>query len=137
MVAGGSGIAGMMSILSRATQENYFAGNKGYVFFGMCTLADGFYLSDFSRMLAMAHGNLTITLAISDEEVQSPDHPDHPGIQVMGGMVHEVCAREMKGRYDNLMSFIAGPPPMVDGALRALIIEGKMTPDRIRYDKFG
>ena len=137
MVAGGSGIAGMMSILSRATQENYFADKKGYVFFGVRTLADCFYLSEFSRNLSMAHGNLSITLAISDEEVRSPDHPGHPGIQVEGGMVHEVCARAMKGRYDNLMSFIAGPPPMVEGALRTLIIEGKMTPDRIRYDKFG
>ncbi|WP_336491969.1 2Fe-2S iron-sulfur cluster-binding protein [Methylobacterium nigriterrae] len=137
MIAGGSGIAGMMSILSRAAQEGYFGSHKGYVFFGVRTLADGFYLADFSEHVAAANGNLEITLAISDEAVTSPVHPDHPHVRLAEGFVHEVCARAMKGRYDNVMSYIAGPPPMVDGALRSLIVEGRMTPDRIRYDKFG
>ena len=126
-----------MSILSRAAQEGYFNSHKGYVFFGVRTLADGFYLADFSEHVAAADGNLEITLAISDEAVTSPVHPDHPHVRLAEGFVHEVCARAMKGRYDNVMSYIAGPPPMVDGALRTLIVEGRMTPDRIRYDKFG
>ena len=43
-IAGGSGIAGMMSILSRARQERYFDQFNGYVFFGVRTFGDGFYL---------------------------------------------------------------------------------------------
>ena len=36
-IAGGSGIAGMMSILARARQERYFDQFNGYVFFGVRT----------------------------------------------------------------------------------------------------
>jgi toluene monooxygenase electron transfer component len=32
---------------------------------------------------------------------------------------------------------VAGPPPAVDAALRLLLLEGKLTADNIRYDKFS
>ncbi|WP_048709540.1 2Fe-2S iron-sulfur cluster-binding protein [Microvirga massiliensis] len=137
MIAGGSGIAGMMSMLERATQENYFDNHKGYVFFGVRTLSDCFYLSEFNRHLRKANDNLEITVTLSNESSDSQYHVSFPEIRIASGMVHEVCAQAMEGRYDNLMSYIAGPPPMVDGALRALIVGARATPDRIRYDKFG
>src|SRR5262249_42004318 len=43
-VAGGSGIAGMMSILSRACGEGYFETHDGDVFFGVRTERDAFFL---------------------------------------------------------------------------------------------
>lgn len=36
----------------------------------------------------------------------------------------------MQGCYYNVISYIAGPPPMVDVSLRTLIVEGHLTPDR-------
>src|SRR5581483_2184086 len=47
-IAGGSGIAGMMSILERARQERYFEQYAGYVFFGVRTMNDAFYLDELS-----------------------------------------------------------------------------------------
>lgn len=138
MVAGGSGIAGMMSILQRATSEGYFATHKGYVFFGVRTVDDCFYLETFGRHLDRAGGNLEVTIALSDVSPQGPVDAAHPAIRFVPGMVHEVCGRIMQDRItDRMMSYLAGPPPMVDGALRTLIGSGKVTPDRIRYDKFG
>ena len=137
MIAGGSGIAGMMSILASAAESDHFRTRKGYVFFGVRTLADGFYLEEFARRVAEANGNLEVTLALSHEEPSREDHPDHPGVKLAGGMVHEVASRAMAGRYDDLMAYVAGPPPMVDGALRALITQGGLSPSAIRYDKFG
>ena len=137
MVAGGSGIAGMMAILDRATREGYFRTRRGAVFFGVRTLADGFYLDAFSRAAEAAGDNLSITLAISHETPPGTTHPDHPRVALREGMVHQVCADAMAGACDGTMAYVAGPPPMVDGALRALIVSGRMTPDRIRYDKFG
>ena len=58
-------------------------------------------------------------------------------MKLAGGMVHEVASRAMAGRYDDLMAYVAGPPPMVDGALRTLITQGGLSPSAIRYDKFG
>ncbi|ACL57668.1 Oxidoreductase FAD-binding domain protein [Methylobacterium nodulans ORS 2060] len=137
LIAGGSGIAGMMSILDRATRDGYFRNHGGYVFFGVRTLSDCFYLDEFSRYSQEADGNLKITVALSHESCSGQQHPLHPEIRLASGLVHEVCARAMEDRYDNTMSYIAGPPPMVDGALRALIVGARATPDRIRYDKFG
>ncbi len=52
-------------------------------------------------------------------------------------MVHLVTSEQMADRYGDAVAFVAGPPPMVDGALRVLIIEGRLSAASIRYDKFG
>ena len=53
-IAGGSGIAGMMSILSRACQERYFERHTGAVFFGVRTRRDVFFLDEMDAFLAQA-----------------------------------------------------------------------------------
>ena len=57
-IAGGSGIAGMMSILSRACQEAHFAGWDGHVFFGVRTERDRFFLDELEALRARARGRL-------------------------------------------------------------------------------
>ena len=136
-IAGGSGIAGMMSILERATRENYFRDHVGRVYFGVRTLADGFYLGELSEYVNAAWGNLEVTLALSHESSLSASHPHFPRIRMAQGMVGDVAAQAMAGRYDNLVAYIGGPPPMVDGALRTVIKEGRLSPQFIRYDKFA
>jgi len=66
VIAGGSGIAGMMSILDRAMQEGYFLRHRGHVFFGVRTWQDRFYLDDFARMKAAFPDNMSVTIALSD-----------------------------------------------------------------------
>lgn len=136
-ITGGSGIAGIMSILERATRMNHFRKHKGYVFFGVRTLADGFYVKELAEYVDKSDGNLEVTLALSDEAPVSATHPDHPQVRLDGGFVHEVTARSMAGRYDDVMGYVAGPPPMVDGALRLLLTEARLPPQSIRYDKFA
>jgi hypothetical protein len=36
-----------------------------------------------------------------------------------------------------MIGYIAGPTPMVDGAIRVLITEAALARDCIRYDKFA
>jgi len=43
----------------------------------------------------------------------------------------------LKGHYKDIRAYVAGPPPAVDAALRLLLLEGKLTADNIRYDKFS
>lgn len=136
-IGGGSGIAGMMAILDRACQEDYFADHRGWVFFGVRTLADCFYLDKLSTLREKAGENLSITIALSDENPGLSHHPDHPMLKLDTGFVHEAASREMSGKYDNVIGYVAGPPPMVDGALRVLISEGKLSAANIRYDKFS
>lgn len=136
-IAGGSGVAGMMAIAQHATRNGYLDTHTGHIFFGVRTMEDCFYTAEFADQVKKAKGNLEVTIALSNEEPPQPTHPDHPEINLASGFVHEVAARQMAGRYDNMVGFVAGPPPMVDGALRMLIMEARLPAEFIRYDKFG
>ena len=138
IIAGGSGIAGMMSILSRATEEGYFERHLGHVFFGVRAWADTFYLDQLSKMKEnTARDRLKVTVALSDEEVPASANALYPALAFARGLVHEVAAQFMAGQYANTRAYVAGPPPAVDASLRFLLREAKLSPGEIRYDKFG
>lgn len=136
-IAGGSGIAGMMSILARACQERYFAQFRGDVFFGVRTMADTFYLDELSAFQREFPERLTVTVALSDEDVPAAAAQKHPALRFERGMVHEVAKRTMQGRFQEVRAYLAGPPPAVDASIRFLLLEAKLTADNIRYDKFS
>lgn len=137
IIAGGSGIAGMMAIIEHAVIAGHFNRRRAHVFFGVREMKDGFYLQEFDRYLAKAGPALSVTLALSDEQPATSTHPRYPRIRLGHGFVHEVAARGMVGSNDELTAFVAGPPPMVDGALRMLLADARVSPPFIRYDKFG
>jgi toluene monooxygenase electron transfer component len=136
-IAGGSGIAGMLSIIERAAAEGYLRDHTGHVFFGVRTLEDGFYLSELCDYVAQTEGRLEVTLALSHERASAAMHPKFPHIRLMHGMVAQAAQQAMSGRYDNMVGFVAGPPVMVDDALRMLIREARLPPQFVRYDKFA
>jgi len=135
-IAGGSGIAGMMSILECAVRANHFRSHKGAVFFGVRSLEDTFYLEQLSRYVAASQGNLDVTVALSDEATATPLHAEFPVLKLADGMVHEVAAKGISDRDHDVIAYIAGPPIMVDSTIRSLIASGVAIKD-IRYDKFG
>ena len=136
-VAGGSGIAGMMSILSLAGQENYFATWDGHVFFGVRAARDGFFLDELEAFRARHPGRLSVTVALSDEDVPASLSAAYGGFAFARGFVHAVAGEHMKGRFADLRAYVAGPPPMVDATLRWLLREVRLPSADIRYDKFS
>jgi toluene monooxygenase electron transfer component len=136
-IAGGSGIAGMMSVLSRARQERYFDQYRGDVFFGVRTYRDSFFLAELSQLAREFQDKLVVTVAFSDEEVPAAAREAHPALMFDRGLVHEVAGKQMQGKFQNLRAYLAGPPPAVDGAIRMLLLQAKLTADNIRYDKFS
>lgn len=136
-IAGGSGIAGMMSILERALGDGYFERHRGWVFFGVRKLSDAFYLGELSALRERAGDRLSVTVALSDEPVPPEAARQWPRLSFEQGFVHEAAGRALKGNYQNIRAYVAGPPPAVDAALRLLLLEGKLTADHIRYDKFS
>jgi len=136
-IAGGSGIAGMMSILARACGDEHFAGWDGHVFFGVRTARDVFFLDELETFRACFPERLSITLALSDEEVFGSLAERYPGFALAGGFVHAVAGERMKGRFADVRAYVAGPPPMVDASLRLLLREARLPPADIRYDKFS
>ena len=135
-IAGGSGIAGMMSILEHAVSTDYFRDHNGIVFFGVRTHADTFYLDELSQFVKASHGNLEVVVALSHEVSVAEYYDKYPALKLATGMVHEVAAKNLNGRSDNAITYVAGPPPMVDGAIRSLVMNG-FSAGSIRYDKFG
>jgi toluene monooxygenase electron transfer component len=136
-IAGGSGIAGMMSILARACQERYFSQFRGDVFFGVRTMADAFYLDELAAFQRDFPERLAITVALSDEDVPAAAAQKFPALRFARGLVHEVAKQAMQGRYQDVRAYLAGPPPAVDAAIRFLLLEARLTADNIRYDKFS
>jgi len=136
-IAGGSGIAGMMSILARAGQESHFTAWDGHVFFGVRTAADAFFLDELEAFRARFPARLRITVALSDEDVPASLAAGYPGFAFGRGFVHAVAGESMKGRFVDVRAWVAGPPPMVDASLRLLLREARLPPADIRYDKFS
>jgi toluene monooxygenase electron transfer component len=135
-IAGGSGIAGMMSILHRAAQDGYFAAHRGDVFFGVRTAADSFLLDELSGLAADCGEQLQITVALSHEPMPAALAADYPRLRFETGFVHEVAGRHMQGRYQNMRAYLAGPPPAVDASIR-MLLQARVSTDNIRYDKFS
>jgi len=133
LIAGGSGIAGMRSILARAERASYFERHRGWVFFGVRKMRDAFWLAELS-----AHaGNVEVTVALSEEDVPPAAKSEWPRLRFERGLVHEVAKRAMAGNYQDLRAYVAGPPPAVDAAIRVLLLEAKLSTDNIRYDKYS
>jgi toluene monooxygenase electron transfer component len=136
-IAGGSGIAGMMSILQRAGEAGHFAGWDGHVYFGVRSERDGFFLDALQALQARHGARLAVTIALSDEDVPASMPAAYPGLTFARGLVHAVAGERMTGRFGDVRAYVAGPPPMVDASLRLLLREARLSPADIRYDKFS
>ena len=68
LIAGGSGIAGMMAILDAALQHGHFSehGRSAQLFFGVRTAQDLFYAAELSEFVRRSKQNLHVTIALSD-----------------------------------------------------------------------
>ena len=135
-IAGGSGIAGMMSILSHAVSSGHFERRRGDVFFGVRSREDVFFTGELADLVESAAGRLSVTVAFSEEPAAARDPRVPRCIDVARGFVHSVAGERMAGAWNDPTAFVAGPPPMVDAALRMLITEARLPASRIRYDKF-
>jgi toluene monooxygenase electron transfer component len=135
-IAGGSGIAGIMSILSRAAQDGYFSQYSGDVFFGVRTMKDAFFLDELSAFRAECGEKLNITIALSDEDVPASALASYSQLGFDKGFVHEVAGRHMEERFQNVRAYLAGPPPLVNGSI-GMLLRARVTTDNIRYDKFS
>jgi toluene monooxygenase electron transfer component len=136
-LAGGSGVAGMLSILGRAAHEGHFARWNGDLVFGVRRARDVFFLDELRELRARSAARLSIVIALSDEDVPEGLAASHPGLSFARGPVHTVAARHMEGRFAGVRAYVAGPPAMVEASLRVLLSEGRLSPAEIRHDKFA
>lgn len=136
-IAGGSGVAGMMSILEHAEASGFFPQRSGHFFFGVRSMRDAFFLDRLASLARFALGALDITVCLSDTPVPDGVREQYPALSFAHGLVHEVALKQMAGRLANVHAFLAGPPPAVDAAMRGLVLQGKLSPRSISFDKFS
>lgn len=137
MAAGGSGVAGMLSILECCRLEGYFEQFRGTLFFGVRTEADLFLLDELSSHVEESGGKLSVIVALSDEEPTENLRARYSQLRFEYGVVHEVMSRGIGGKLVNVCAYLAGPPPAVDAAKKILLVQGKLSPADIRFDKFS
>jgi toluene monooxygenase electron transfer component len=136
-IAGGSGIASIMSILALGQQSGHFQHFDGAVFFGVRGNDDVFYADRLNSFVAAFGSTLQVVVALSHEEPRDDLKRRYPLLQFACGFVHEVAGRMMTGRTAGRVAYLAGPPPMVDAAIRMLIVQARLPAADVRYDKFG
>lgn len=136
-IAGGSGLAPILSILAGAHAARHFEAHRGHVFFGARTADELYALEELVAHKKAFPQSLALTVALSDEGPTSTLAYQWPDVSFAAGLVHEVAGRVMSGKYDDTTAYLAGPPPMVESAMRMLVTEARMPPSRIRYDKFS
>ncbi len=137
-IAGGSGIAGMMSIVAHAAEDGYFDRYDGHVLFGVRTLADAFFLDELRGYVRRFPQRLRVTIVLSHEEPSVELATTYPELHFDTGFVHEAAKRTLAGMPPlETMAYVAGPPPMVDATLRMLLIDIRLSGSNVRYDKFS
>ena len=125
-IAGGSGIAPMLSIANAATAGRR-DGQLTRLFYGGRTPADipafDDWLYDASRVGVLA--------AVSAAAPEGGD--DWTGER---GFIHEVALRTLAGDHASTDFYLARPPPMIETIVRLLVVDCAVPADRIHYDRF-
>jgi toluene monooxygenase electron transfer component len=137
MIVGGSGLGVALSILTRAAGEGYLARHRARLFFGVRTMRDAAALQQISLWRERFGADFEATVALSEAPAAAAERALWPRLCFEEGMVHEAVARRLDGQPRNTMAFLAGPPPMVDAAMRVVMLKGRLPPSRIRFDKFS
>ena len=133
-IVGGSGIAGIMSILNHAQSIEYFRERKACIVFGVRTCDDFFFLQELKDIKDSAPDKIEIVLAVSDEYKKQVKNIF--GFTVFKGFVNEVLENALAGHFSDYIAFLGGPTAMVNSTLPWLFKSG-FPSERIRYDKFG
>jgi toluene monooxygenase electron transfer component len=136
-IAGGSGIASIMSILEVGCSSRHFDHFEADVFFGVRTNTDVFYLERLARFASTFRQMLRITVAMSHDAPSGELGERYPSLAFQSGFPHEIAARELAGRFAGRVAYVAGPPILVDVSIRMLITQGRLPGRDIRYDKFS
>ncbi len=136
-IAGGTGVAGMMSIL-QAFLKSHSSRRRASLFFGVRTQEDAFFMNELSKLVSDSNRAIRVVVAFSDKPATQNYIAQYEYIDFDQGFVHEVAMQQIETwKTPQTRAYLAGPPPLVDGALRALLLQAKLTAGDILYDKFG
>lgn len=124
-IAGGSGLAPMVSIANAAAQA---AGERPIrLFYG------GRGPADLPAFDASLHHGARVQVKVAVSSIELADATSWTGER---GLVHELVSRTLSGNLAAYRYYLAGPPPMIEAIVRMLMVEHKVPAPQIHYDRF-
>jgi toluene monooxygenase electron transfer component len=129
-IAGGSGIAPVVSILDAAAQHEHARHLGAWLFYGGRAPRDVPAID----LVLRSHGlerNLEWHPVISVPALA--EGTDWAG-EV--GFVHEMLPRKLTKPLADYEYYFAGPPPMIEATVRLLVVENKVPQSQLHFDRF-
>ncbi|MDO8451200.1 MAG: FAD-binding oxidoreductase [Rhodoferax sp.] len=126
-IAGGSGLAPMLSVANAAAACAELGGRSISLFYGGRGPAD---IPQFGDWLSQPH-RVQCKAAVSVAELA-----DQGGWTGERGFVHELLVRSLGGDFATREYYLAGPPPMIETVVRALMVDHQVHATQIHYDRF-
>ena len=128
-LAGGSGLAPMISIARGAMAEPRLAGRHLHFIYGGRTAAD-ICGEDMLRALPGWGQRLSYHAAVS-----TPPDGSGPAWSGSVGFVHEVALQRLGAQLPQLEIYFAGPPAMA-GAVQSMLLEAQVPAAQVHFDQF-
>jgi NAD(P)H-flavin reductase len=125
-VAGGSGLAPMLSILRAAVDRAL--GGPIDLYFGANNTKELFCLSELAA-LESTGANVRVHLALRDEPAP------RLGMRCVTGLVGDIMLAEETGLHNKNL-YLAGPSPMVNDILARTVRAGLVQADHVFFDRF-
>lgn len=132
-IAGGSGIAGMLSIIDDAIAQGHFTNHNSQLIFGLRRPDTSYLLDRLSTAVKESEGGFKTTVVFSECQ----ESPSYEHFDVGVGFVHEATRAVMKAVHPSTLFYVAGPSAMVDATIRMLVVEHRISAKDIRYDRFS
>lgn len=137
-IAGGTGVAGMLSILKSFVANNENSGKNAQLFFGVRKNQDLFFGSELHNLVSQGKGAINVCVAISDDEIDKNLKEKFPLLSFEKGLVHEVALKKLENNdLSSSVAYLAGPPPLVNACIKMFLLEFKFKSNRIFFDKFS
>lgn len=126
-IAGGSGLAPMLSIANAAAAHPALVGRGIAFYYGGRGPADVPAFGGWLEQPARVRTEVALSV---------PDLADAGGWRGERGFVHELLGRHMAGDWSAHEYYLAGPPPMTETVVRLLMVDHQVPPAQIHYDRF-
>lgn len=127
-IAGGSGLAPVLSVIRGAARAHCVNGTRPAMLYGGRTPAD---IPDVGRMVAEAGIEVDFHPVIS-----SPENGGAPAWVGDVGFVHEFIEKKLGSPLPGYEYYLAGPPPMIEAAVRLLVADHQVPASQIHFDRF-
>lgn len=128
-VAGGSGLAPILSVVRGAVREPALAGRRIHVFYGARTLRDVCGEAELAMLPGFGE-RITFQAVLSDSEAGPPGAWSGPT-----GFVHDYVREWAGDRMPGYEWYFAGPPLMAQ-AVQQMLIERRVPYPQVHFDSF-